>query len=76
MKTEANALPHICGAYARRTGQPCKGKPMENGRCRMHGGTNPGRPVTTGQWTNEARAARKLRGEISRMIRGLSASLR
>lgn len=30
----------ICGAKTR-SGEPCKGKPMLNGRCRMHGGSTP-----------------------------------
>ncbi len=29
-----------CGAKTR-SGKPCKSKPMENGRCRMHGGLQP-----------------------------------
>lgn len=43
----AEKLPHakngraICGAKTR-NGTPCKGKPMANGRCRMHGGTSLG----------------------------------
>lgn len=34
----------ICGAK-KRNGKPCKSKQMANGRCRMHGGTNPGAPA-------------------------------
>lgn len=30
----------ICGAKTR-AGHPCKGQPMANGRCRMHGGSTP-----------------------------------
>lgn len=30
----------ICGAMTR-MGSPCKGQPMANGRCRMHGGATP-----------------------------------
>ncbi len=33
----------ICGAKTR-SGKPCQTRPMPNGRCRMHGGTNPGAP--------------------------------
>ena len=33
-----------CGAKTRK-GEPCKSPAMANGRCRMHGGTNPGGPV-------------------------------
>lgn len=32
-----------CGARTRR-GTPCRSPAMPNGRCRMHGGTNPGAP--------------------------------
>lgn len=32
-----------CGAKTR-SGTPCKGKAMPNGRCRMHGGKNTGAP--------------------------------
>lgn len=36
----------ICGARAKRTGgQPCRAPAMANGRCRVHGGTNPGPPL-------------------------------
>jgi len=44
-----------CGAKTRR-GTKCKGIPMKNGRCRMHGGKTPkkdggsGRPPTTGEY--------------------------
>lgn len=35
------SVPHaLCGAKTR-SGEPCKGWAMENGRCRMHGGGNP-----------------------------------
>lgn len=33
-----------CGAYCRTTGRPCQAPAMANGRCRMHGGKNPGAP--------------------------------
>lgn len=32
-----------CGAKTR-SGQPCQSPAMSNGRCRMHGGKNPGAP--------------------------------
>lgn len=32
-----------CGAKTR-SGQPCKKPGLDNGRCRLHGGTNPGAP--------------------------------
>lgn len=31
----------ICGARAKTTGKPCQMPPMENGRCRLHGGLTP-----------------------------------
>ena len=39
----------ICGAKTR-SGAPCKGKPMRNGRCRMHGG-KAGRPPKHGLYS-------------------------
>ena len=43
-----------CGAHARTTGEPCKAKAMENGRCRNHGG------MSTGAKTEEGKAAIRL----------------
>jgi hypothetical protein len=34
---KANAAPR-CGARSKRTGQPCQGAAMPNGRCKVHGG--------------------------------------
>lgn len=42
---------HICGAFARSTGQPCKAKALANGRCKNHGG------MSTGPKTVEGRQA-------------------
>lgn len=39
-------MPKQCGAKTR-SGQPCKGKAMTNGRCRMHGGKSTGAPGNT-----------------------------
>jgi hypothetical protein len=39
-----NATRHllpICGARGRTSGEPCRNLPMENGRCRFHGGAVP-----------------------------------
>jgi hypothetical protein len=33
----ARATPR-CGARSKRTGEPCEGAAMANGRCRFHGG--------------------------------------
>jgi hypothetical protein len=39
-----NRLPDIaaprCGARSKRTGKPCQGAAMPNGRCKLHGGKN------------------------------------
>jgi hypothetical protein len=49
---------------------------MANGRCRMHGGTNPGPPrgnkhgLKHGRYTAEAIASRR---EIAALIRGMRA---
>lgn len=45
-----------CGAKTR-DGDPCKNAAMPNGRCRMHGGTNPGRPIITGRYSLKHRQA-------------------
>jgi len=39
--------PRKCGAKTR-SGEPCKNWAMSNGRCRMHGGTSTGPPLTAG----------------------------
>lgn len=31
----------VCGAKGKTTGKPCQQPPMENGRCRLHGGLTP-----------------------------------
>lgn len=45
-----------CGAKTR-NGKTCKSWGMENGRCRMHGGTNPGRPPIHGRYSVKHRAS-------------------
>src|SRR5256714_15308504 len=37
----ANAAPR-CGARSKRTGKPCRGAAMPNGRCKLHGGKSTG----------------------------------
>lgn len=44
-------MKQVCGAYARSTGQPCRARALENGRCRCHGG------LSTGPKTSEGRRA-------------------
>jgi hypothetical protein len=38
---KANAAPR-CGARSKRTGEPCRGAAMRNGRCKLHGGKSTG----------------------------------
>ena len=38
---KANAAPR-CGARSKRTGKPCQGAAMPNGRCKLHGGKRTG----------------------------------
>jgi hypothetical protein len=45
-----------CGAKTK-NGGTCKSWGMENGRCRMHGGTNPGRPIIHGRYSVKHRAS-------------------
>ncbi|MEA3467220.1 MAG: HGGxSTG domain-containing protein [Thermodesulfobacteriota bacterium] len=65
-----------CGAKTRK-GTPCCSPAMKNGRCRMHGGTNPGGPfgnqyaLKDGFWTKKAIADRKMVRQILRESRKL-----
>src|SRR5262245_31247121 len=43
-----------CNAKTR-SGKPCQGKPMPNGRCRMHGGKGSGGPITHGRYSKISR---------------------
>ena len=56
----ANAGPR-CGATCKRTGQPCQGAAMSNGRCRMHGGASTG--ARTGEGQERCRAAPRKHGK-------------
>jgi hypothetical protein len=68
----ASAAPR-CGARSKRTGKPCRGAAMPNGRCKVHGGKSTGPRAPEGlersRWANwkhghfsrEAKAARYLR---------------
>jgi hypothetical protein len=38
---KANAAPR-CGARSKRSGKPCQGAAMPNGRCKFHGGKSTG----------------------------------
>jgi len=46
----------LCGAKTR-SGETCKSRAMPNGRCRMHGGPNPGRPIIHGRYSLAHRTA-------------------
>jgi len=54
-----------CGAKCKRTGLPCKGPAMANGRCRLHGGKSTGAPkgnknaLKHGLYTKEMLAEKK-----------------
>ncbi|MBU1664599.1 MAG: hypothetical protein KKG92_04265, partial [Gammaproteobacteria bacterium] len=57
--------------HCRTTGQPCKNRPMANGRCRMHGGKSTGRPVVHGRYTKVVLAQRAEWLSIEHELRGL-----
>jgi hypothetical protein len=79
----ANAAPR-CGARSKRTGKPCRGAAMPNGRCKLHGGKSTG-PRTPkglersrranwkhGHFSREAKAERsRLRAAILAILKGL-----
>lgn len=81
----ANAVPR-CGAKTR-SGTPCRGPGMLNGRCRMHGGTSTGPRTEQGlercrraNWKHGRRSAkatheRKQAVELRRVIRCLIAEM-
>lgn len=56
-----------CGAKTR-DGDPCKALAMPNGRCRMHGGTNPGRPIIHGRYSRKNDEA--LADKVNAMLAG------
>ncbi|MBK6591263.1 MAG: hypothetical protein IPG23_00270 [Burkholderiales bacterium] len=61
----------LCGAHSRRTGEPCKGLAMANGRCKMHGGLSTGRPIVSGMYTKKAKADRAKLRELIRAVKTL-----
>ena len=83
---KANAVPR-CGAKGKRTGQPCRGAAMLNGRCRMHGGGSTGARTPEGQarcraasWKHgqrdaEARHRAHQRAEAGRLAAAIRALL-
>jgi hypothetical protein len=68
-----NPMQARCGAHCRTTGNPCLNFPMLNGRCRMHGGKSPGRPVKHGFYTQTAVADR---AHLNTLLRGIHGALK
>ncbi len=62
-----------CGARTR-AGTPCLGRPMPNGRCRMHGGCSTG--PRTAEGLARIRAARTVHGGRGADARELRALIR
>src|SRR5262249_36705891 len=60
---KANAAPR-CGARSKRTGKPCRGAAMPNGRCRLHGGKSTG--PRTREGLERSRRANWKHGHFSR----------
>src|SRR5262245_5816506 len=60
---KANAAPR-CGARSKRTGKPCRGAAMPNGRCKLHGGKSTG-PCTP-EGLERSRRANWKHGHFSR----------
>ena len=52
-----------CGARSKRTGEPCRGPAMRNGRCRLHGGLSTG--PRTSEGLARSRRARWKHGRYS-----------
>jgi hypothetical protein len=69
----AHAAPR-CGARSRRTGKPCAGPAMANGRCRMHGGSSTG--PRTAEGLERLREAHTVHGGRGAEARSLKRHLR
>src|SRR5215211_1777583 len=76
---KANAAPR-CGARSKRTGKPCQGAAMPNGRCKFHGGKSTGPRTPEGlersrraNWKHggRSRAVVEQRREARRELRAL-----
>ena len=64
-------LSKFCGAYARTTGNPCLGRPMNNGRCKLHGGKSTGATSLEGKKrVAEATRQRMLNGQQKLALEG------
>ena len=65
-----------CQAKSKRHGGQCGGPAMKGKRvCQIHGGKSTGRPVTTGQYTKEAKAERLLSSKLMRQFNALAKEL-
>ena len=70
---KANAAPR-CGARAKRTGKPCRGAAMPNGRCKLHGGKSTG--PRTPEGLERSRRANWKHGHFSREAKAERSRLR
>src|SRR5205807_10344953 len=69
----ANAAPR-CGARSKRTGKPCRGAAMPNGRCKVHGGKSTG--PRTPEGLERSRRANWKHGHFSREAKAERSRLR
>jgi hypothetical protein len=69
----ANAAPR-CGARSKRTGKPCRGAAMPNGRCKVHGGKSTG--PRTPEGLERSRRANWKHGHYSREAKAERSRLR
>jgi hypothetical protein len=61
----------VCGAYARTTGNPCLGRSLKNGRCKLHGGLSTGPKSLEGKKRlAEATQKRMVNGQKERAQEG------
>jgi hypothetical protein len=70
---KANAAPR-CGARSKRTGMPCRGAAMPNGRCKLHGGKSTG--PRTPEGLARSRRANWKHGHFSREAKAERSRLR
>src|SRR5262249_29597080 len=70
---ERNAAPR-CGAGSKRTGKPCRGAAMPNGRCKLHGGKSTGPRAPEG--LERSRRANWKHGHFSREAKAERSRLR
>jgi hypothetical protein len=63
-----------CGARSKRTGKPCRGAAMPNGRCKLHGGKSTG--PRTPEGLERSRRANWKHGYYSRRVEAIPINLR